>query len=681
MASNPQFETLRFRRPDKASPKPQNGSPAKADVNKGMLQDQVRRHFVKSAWTPNFTKALQLLLLVRVSAAMYANIQDCDEVFNFWEPLHYLDQGYGFQTWETSPAHAIRSWAYVVVHLLPARIGALFTGEKRAAFFAVRIFLAVISSLCETQFYRTVVEKVNRKVGRYLFFLLLFSTGMWNASIAFLPSSFAMYASMLAFSYAMEPASTKSKQRTLYATLCFAAGAIVGWPFALALSLPFVVEELFVFSGDRVPADMYQTWLKRRWSNFASAVATSALLFVPVVAIDSLAYGRLTLVPWNIIRYNIFGGSIRGPELYGTEPWTFYFRNLLLNFNVAVPLAYAVLPALAITYVADRRRLGSYTPSLEQSSPFTVLALRLAPLYVWTAILTLQPHKEERFMFPGYPLICFNAAVALYLIRGWIEVAFIKVTGSPYRASTTSIFRTFTSSVVFAAIILSLSRTVALYQYYHAPISVTYQLQGQELPRLLNVTGFLPPRPADVKEEELPRIDLSPIKEFGLRLCLGKEWHRFPSHFHVPDGVRVDFVKSEFDGLLPGHFPPSGRSGLWLREGTRLVPEGLNDLNKEEHSHYTPLHTCDYLIDLDFPEHPSEAPHEPRYAVDELAWERIHCAPFLDAKHSPVLSRALWFPGEKWRSQNSFGDYCLLRNKYSVRRKEQEMLKAAQAGA
>jgi hypothetical protein len=42
-------------------------------------------------------------------------------VFNFWEPLHYLDQGHGFQTWETSPTYALRSWAYVLLHLFPAK--------------------------------------------------------------------------------------------------------------------------------------------------------------------------------------------------------------------------------------------------------------------------------------------------------------------------------------------------------------------------------------------------------------------------------------------------------------------------------------------------------------------------------------------------------------------------------
>jgi hypothetical protein len=37
---------------------------------------------------------------VRLVSARYNLIHDCDEVFNFWEPLHYLLYGYGKQTWE-----------------------------------------------------------------------------------------------------------------------------------------------------------------------------------------------------------------------------------------------------------------------------------------------------------------------------------------------------------------------------------------------------------------------------------------------------------------------------------------------------------------------------------------------------------------------------------------------------
>lgn len=141
------------------------------------------------------------------------------------------------------------------------------------------------------------------------------------------------------------------------------------------------------------------------------------------------------MVPWNIIRYNIFGGSERGPDLYGTSPWNFYLLNLVLNFNVLVPFALFSLPALGVTYVIDRKRLGIFKPSADQTSPFTILGLRLLPFYIWLGILTSQAHKEERFMFPAYPLLCFNAAVMLYLVRGWQEVVFIKLTNSPYQVS------------------------------------------------------------------------------------------------------------------------------------------------------------------------------------------------------------------------------------------------------
>lgn len=142
-------------------------------------------------------------------------------------------------------------------------------------------------------------------------------------------------------------------------------------------------------------------------------------------------YGKLTAVPWNIVAYNVFASN-RGPDLYGTEPLSFYVHNLLLNVNVALPLALFSLPALFITYRVDYKRLGERVGP-ERSSPYTLMTTRLLPMYVWLAIFGAQPHKEERFMFPAYPLICFNAAICLYLIRGWMEVAYVAFTKSPYK--------------------------------------------------------------------------------------------------------------------------------------------------------------------------------------------------------------------------------------------------------
>ena len=126
---------------------------------------------------------------------------------------------------------------------------------------------------------------------------------------------------------------------------------------------------------------------------------------------------------------------------------------------------------------------------------------------------------------------------------------------------------------------------------------VSLDFQMTELSRLLNDTGFLPVYPPATREEEKLPIDFSPLKEFDLTLCLGKEWHRFTGHYLVPNGIRVDFVKSEFDGMLPRHFDETesnhGNDTLlslsrmwWSKPQTTFVPEDLNDLNKEDLSHY-----------------------------------------------------------------------------------------------
>ena len=155
------------------------------------------------------------------------------------------------------------------------------------------------------------------------------------------------------------------------------------------------------------------------------------------------------------------------------------------------------------------------------------------------------------------------------------------------KATQTSLFKYMTISIVVTSMILSSSRIVALNHYYHSPLEVAYHFQHVELPRLLNVTGLLPPPPplrrgdSIVYQEDLP-VDLGPINRFGLRICYGKEWHRFPGHYLIPEDVDVQFIKSEFNGLLPRKFEKSvGTERLWKREKTRVVPLGLNDLNRE----------------------------------------------------------------------------------------------------
>lgn len=70
------------------------------------------------------------------------------------------------------------------------------------------------------------------------------------------------------------------------ATISFALAAILGWPFAALLALPFVVEELFVKSGDEVVGDeIVFNWRVERVARLIKAVVCAAALAVSLVPV------------------------------------------------------------------------------------------------------------------------------------------------------------------------------------------------------------------------------------------------------------------------------------------------------------------------------------------------------------------------------------------------------------
>lgn len=73
--------------------------------------------------------------------------------------------------------------------------------------------------------------------------------------------------------------------------------------------------------------------IKKMYQDFALwSTVSAATVLLPMTIIDSLHYGRIVVAPWNIIKYNVLGGA--GPNLYGTEPFSYYFINGFLNFNI-----------------------------------------------------------------------------------------------------------------------------------------------------------------------------------------------------------------------------------------------------------------------------------------------------------------------------------------------------------
>lgn len=263
------------------------------------------------------------------------------------------------------------------------------------------------------------------------------------------------------------------------------------------------------------------------------------------VLVDTTFYNKLVIVPWKIVFYNVLsGGGDKGPDIFGTEPWTFYIRNLLLNFNIWFLLALSAGPLLLLQYAFRRDR----------TSPATIMRsiTFVSPFYLWFTIFTLQPHKEERFMYPAYPFLALNAAIALHLLLSYLGSTDQK----EFVGRIPPQIKLIIAAVpVMASLNLGVARTLGMVTGYNTPLSLYKPLAEA------NMT-----QPGDL-------------------VCLGKEWYRFPTSYLLPDGVQARFIKSEFDGLLPGQFAERETlSGTWA--GTRAVPPGMNDRNEEDFGKY-----------------------------------------------------------------------------------------------
>ena len=190
--------------------------------------------------------AFYVFFAATLLAALYAPIQDCDETYNYWEPTHYISHGYGLETWEYSPEYAIRSWTYIALHAIVGNVRRLLPfSTKVGEFYFIRYTLAFICSLCQTQMFRVINNTLNPRIALFFLFANVFSPGMFHASAAFLPSSFAMYTTMLGMAAFMN---WRGGLKTAQGIFYFAIGGVLGWPFAIALSAPFLFEEIIFAS-------------------------------------------------------------------------------------------------------------------------------------------------------------------------------------------------------------------------------------------------------------------------------------------------------------------------------------------------------------------------------------------------------------------------------------------------
>jgi alpha-1,2-mannosyltransferase len=144
------------------------------------------------------TNIFMVILTIRTISVCFNLIWDCDEVYNYWEPLHFILYGNGFQTWEYSPVYSLRSYLYICLHALPLWPFRSIVASKITLFYMLRFTLAYVSTKLETRLYKS-LKRQHSRIADYYIVLSLTNVGMFQSVTSFLPSTFAMYLITLAY--------------------------------------------------------------------------------------------------------------------------------------------------------------------------------------------------------------------------------------------------------------------------------------------------------------------------------------------------------------------------------------------------------------------------------------------------------------------------------------------------
>ncbi|KAF6004818.1 mannosyltransferase [Cyanidiococcus yangmingshanensis] len=397
---------------------------------------------------------------------------------------------------------------------------------------------------------------------RYLLFSAV-SAGMFYSSPSLLPSSFAMTQIICAYSCWL-------LKKDLLVILFFTNAALLGWPFTGLLAIPL----------------MFRMLARRRFARLLlyGGLVSGTLSFF-VYLIDSYFYGRPVIAPLRLVLYNVFPSEGRGPDVFGREPWFYYLINGNLNFPVFFALALFYGLYLVGSACAGLLGFSRVIPVRKSTRNGSELVFATSML-IWLVVLSCQPHKEERFLYPIYPIVCLLAAECCYRCARLLGDA--------------SVLRGFlVTFCVVSSVIFNLSRIAAQQHYYSAPIAVFEQFVKRKC--------------------TLPMCTL----------CMGREWHRFPSSFFLPNRTTLRFIPYADSGLLPRPF-----------ESTSSIPKGMNDMNIAVYDdrYVTDVaRECDFFIDV--VDHPSAMP------MPLKTWSMVADAHFLDRDSARSLHRIFYIPG------------------------------------
>ncbi|WP_370451751.1 glycosyltransferase family 39 protein, partial [Corallococcus sp. CA031C] len=299
-----------------------------------------------------------------------------DEVFQALEPAWWRVHGYGVQSWEWRDG--LRNWAFPGVLAaflkLAALLGITDPGVYRGVV-ALPQFALHAWSLWSA--YRFAARRAGPQGGALAVLLL----GLSGPVLLFAGRTLSESVSASFLLVAME-ALDRSDTGTASGTR--RAGLLGGLALGLAVVTRYP-SALFVLAA--------LGWLlfARRWRLLAFTCVGGTGVALGLGLLDWGTWGTPFHSFLAYVRYNVLSGE--AAAAFGASPPAFYWEPLLK----AVPLwAWAALPL-----------------SLGTLFRWRTLSLPLTCAAVYTAVLLLTPHKEERFLYPALVLGLLAAASQL----------------------------------------------------------------------------------------------------------------------------------------------------------------------------------------------------------------------------------------------------------------------------
>ncbi len=559
------------------------------------------------------------------------------------------------QTWEYAPQFAVRTYAYLlpisyiarayetifnvcppfVLNILfkafsPADMNTTagmlssatqtetFAMHKPLQFLMLRATFALFTSLSELRLVQA-LQKNYTSLAIPTWIILLSSTGMFHTSPAYLPSTTVMVCFMHSIAEQMEG---KMDRAIVWGLICCLA---TGWPFCGVLFVPLGFQAVCVAyqhgATDSKEKGMDNGGIGAVVNLLMRVMGYIVMIQSVVSVVDYAYYGKIVSPTWNIFVYNTgWGGDgINRDELYGVEDVSYYVKNLILNWNGFAVMGILALPFILIKQIICMVYRKSKSNVKEELSFGRSLAVLLLPAYLWVAVVFSRPHKEERFLFPIYPLLAIGASSVMNLVvdGSGIPSFFQRRFGG--EKDRIKLFTMVMMMLPF--ILLSISRSFLLSDGYTAPLQIFTELHHI------------------IKQDEHRNLN----KEGQSLICTGGEWYRFPSSYHLPDEYQLAFLKSSFDGQLPQAFTKFGS-----REESIEIQGRFNDLNEEEMDRYVDISDCSYVIDMTTGED-SLRENDTSEALayiqqDDVRWEKVTSTKFLDADRTPSVHRILYLP-------------------------------------